>query len=188
MSIRLKEKYNKEIIAQLKKELKKDNVMSIPKLTKVVINSGIGKFKDDKGLVASCEKDIALIAGQKPTLRKAKKAISDFKLRQKDLIGVTVTLRGDKMWFFLDKLFNVVMPRVRDFKGLRKTSFDGNGNYSLGLSEHTVFPEINPNTVDKIKGLEISIVTSTNDDEEAFSLLEKLGLPFEKSEKEKGNK
>lgn len=183
MEIRLKERYNKQIINELKKELGRDNLMSLPKIKKVVINTGIGKFKDDKGLIASVEKDIALIAGQKGGQKTAKKSISDFKIRQGDIVGVSVTLRGDRMWYFLDKLFNIVLPRVRDFKGLNPKSFDGNGNYTLGLKEHTVFPEINPNTVDKIKSLEITIATSAKNDEEARILLEKLGMPFEKGNK-----
>lgn len=179
MEIRLKEKYNK-IIKDLGKDLNKTNVMALPKIVKVVINAGVGKIKDDRNLVASVEKDITLIAGQKPVKRTAKKSISNFKLRQGDLVGISVTLRGDRMWFFLDKLFSIALPRVRDFRGLSKKSFDGHGNYSLGIKEHTVFPEINPNTVDKIKSFEVTIVTSTSSDKEALELLTKLGTPFEK--------
>ncbi len=179
MEIRLKDKYNK-IIKELATEIKEDNVMALPRISKVVINSGVGKIKDDKNLVASIEKDITLIAGQKPMRRAAKKSISNFKVRQGDVVGISVTLRGDRMWFFLDKLISVALPRVRDFRGVSKKSFDGHGNYSLGVKEHTVFPEINPNTVDKIKSFEVSIVTSSDSDESALQLLTKLGMPFEK--------
>jgi large subunit ribosomal protein L5 len=179
MEIRLKDKYNK-IIKELASDIKEDNVMALPRITKVVINSGVGKIKDDKNLVASIEKDITLIAGQKPMRRAAKKSISNFKVRQGDVVGISVTLRGERMWFFLDKLISVALPRVRDFRGVSKKSFDGHGNYSLGIKEHTVFPEINPNTVDKIKSFEVSIVTSSDSDEAALQLLTKLGMPFEK--------
>ncbi len=179
MEVRLKEKYNK-IIKDLATEIQKDNVMALPRITKVVINAGVGKIKDDKNLVSSFEKDITLIAGQKPVRRTAKKSISNFKVRQGDTVGISVTLRGERMWFFLDKLISIALPRVRDFRGISKKSFDGHGNYSLGVKEHTVFPEINPNTVDKIKSFEVSIVTSSDSDEDALKLLTKLGMPFEK--------
>lgn len=180
MEARLKELYKKEIIKKLILKLGRKNVLSLPRVTKIVVNSGIGKFKDDKGLIEGAVKDIALITGQKPTLRRARISISNFKVRANEVIGVSVTLRGDKMWVFLDKLLNIVLPRVRDFKGLSKKSFDGAGNYSLGLREHTVFPEINPNTVDKIKSLEVTIVTSSKKDNEALKLLTELGVPFAK--------
>ncbi len=180
MEVRLKELYKKEIIKKLVTKLGRKNVLSLPRITKIVVNSGIGKFKDDKGLIEGVVKDIAAITGQKPTLRRAKQSISNFKVRENEVIGVSVTLRGDKMWMFLDKLLNVVLPRVRDFKGLSRKSFDGAGNYSLGLREHTVFPEVNPNTVDKIKSLEVTIVTSCKKDNEALELLTELGVPFSK--------
>ncbi|OGC50463.1 50S ribosomal protein L5 [candidate division WWE3 bacterium RIFCSPHIGHO2_01_FULL_40_23] len=180
MEARLKEKYKNQILKELSKELGRKNHMSLPKIKKVVVNMGIGRFKDDKGLIATCEKEFALICGQKPRLRSAKKSISNFKVRQGDVIGMSATLRGDKMWVFLDKLLNIVLPRVRDFRGVSKKAFDGNGNYTLGLKEHTVFPEINPNTVDKIKSLEVTIATSGGSNEETYLLLSKLGMPFEK--------
>ncbi|MBI4091547.1 50S ribosomal protein L5 [candidate division WWE3 bacterium] len=180
MTSRLKQKYEKEIVPELVKELGVKTVMSVPKIKKIVINSGVGRFRDDKGLLESTVRDVGQISGQKPTFRSAKKSISNFKVRQGDVVGVTVTLRGERMWTFLDKLFSIVLPRVRDFKGLRRSSFDGSGNFTIGLKEHTVFPEINPNTVDKIKNLEVTIVTSAKNNEEAFKLLSKLDAPFEK--------
>lgn len=180
MEIRLKEKYNNEIIKELSTEFGRTNPMSLPHVLKVVVNMGIGKFKDDKGLIESVKKDISLICGQSPKLGIARKSISNFKVRQGEIVGLSVTLRGDRMWLFLDKLLNIVLPRVRDFKGVSKKSFDGNGNYTFGLKEHTVFPEINPNTVDKIKSLEVTIATSAKNNEEAYSLIAKLGMPFER--------
>ncbi len=177
--MRLKEKYN-QIVPKLSEKLGKKNLLAIPRITKVVINAGIGKFKDDKGLIESVIKDISLIAGQKANPTRAKKAISNFKIRAHDVVGVSVTLRGPRMWAFLDKLINIALPRVRDFRGVKKTSFDQKGSYTLGLREHVVFPEINPNTVDKIKSLEITIVTTSRNKEESFVLLEALGMPFEK--------
>ena len=179
MELRLKE-LNKKIIKELEKELGRKNPMSLPKITRVVLNSGIGKYKDDKNLLESIQKDLTLISGQKPVLRHAKKSISNFKVREGEPIGISVTLRGDRMWQFMDKFFNVVLPRVRDFRGLSPKSFDGNGNYTVGLKEHAVFPEINPNTMDKVKSLEVTFVTSTRIDKEGRMLLEKLGMPFAK--------
>ncbi len=182
MEIRLKEKYKKEIVPVLTKDLGRSNILSLPRVVKVVVNFGIGRFKDDKGLIESTKKDITVICGQKPQVRHAKKAISNFKLRKGDIIGMSVTLRGDRMWAFLDKLFNIVLPRVRDFKGLSKKAFDGSGNYTIGLTEHTVFPEVNPNAVDKIKSLEVTIVTNAKNNNEGELLLLGLGLPLQRKE------
>lgn len=182
MSI-LKEKYDKEIAKDLAKELGRKNPMALPRIKKVIINTGIGRFKDDKSMIESVVKDITMIAGQKPMKNPAKKSISNFKIRQGDIVGISVTLRGERMWNFLEKIFNIVLPRVRDFKGLSKKSFDGAGSYTFGLKEHTVFPEINPNTVDKIKSLEVTISTTAKNKQETYLLLEKLGMPFEKETK-----
>ena len=150
-------------------------------LEKIVVNMGVGKFKDDSKYLESAANDLAVITGQKPAVRRAKKAVSGFKLRAGDPIGLTVTLRGKRMWDFFEKLVKIVLPRLRDFRGVSRKSFDGSGNYSLGIEEHTVFPEVDPSKVDKVKSLEITIVTAAKNDEEGFELLKKLGMPFEKS-------
>ncbi len=175
---RLKKLYNKKIREELKKELKLDNIWAVVNLEKIVINVGLGDGKDDKNLIEDLTKDIALIAGQKPIATKAKKAISNFKIRAGQNIGIKVTLRGDRMWEFLDRLINIVLPRVKDFRGVSLKAFDGHGNYSLGLKEHTVFPEIDTNKVTKPHGLQINIITKNGSDEATKLLLTKLGMPF----------
>jgi len=149
-------------------------------LEKIIVNMGVGRFKDDQKFLESAAKDLEVITGQKPATRTAKKAVASFKLKAGELIGLVVTLRGKRMWAFFEKLVSIVLPRLRDFHGVSRKSFDGSGNYSLGLEEHTVFPEIDPNKVDKIKGLEVTIVTSAKTDEEGLKLLDKLGMPFAK--------
>jgi len=149
-------------------------------LDKIIVSMGIGKQKDDSKYLESAAEDLQVITGQKVALRAAKKAIAGFKLRAGEPVGLVVTLRGKRMWFFFEKLIHIVLPRLRDFHGVSLKSFDGGGNYSLGITEHTVFPEIDPNTVGKIKGLEVTIVTTAKTDEEGLSLLEGLGMPFEK--------
>ena len=176
----LKQKFDSEIKKKLKAELGLKNSMAIPTITKIVLNSGLGKAKDDSSIIEQMQKEMSLIVGQKVITTKAKKSISNFKIREGMPIGVKVTLRKDKMWIFLDKLINIVFPRVRDFRGLSPKAFDGNGNYSLGIIEHTVFPEIDPNKVTQIKSLQITINTSTKNQDEAYKLLKFLGLPFKK--------
>lgn len=154
-----------------------------PILKNIVVNMGIGKALGDSKFVESASSDLMVITGQKPAVRRAKKAISAFKLTAGDPVGLVVTLRGRRMRSFFEKLVRIVLPRFRDFRGLPRKSFDGGGNYSLGVTEHTVFPEIDPNKVDKLKGLEITIVTTAKNDEEGLKFLEKLGVPFEKVSK-----
>ena len=181
----LKERYKKEIAPELMKELGLKNIYAVPTLEKVVVNMGVGRFKDDKNYLESASKDLALISGQKPNIRKARKSISGFKLRAGEPVGLVVTLRGPRMWDFFEKLVNIVLPRLRDFRGISRRALDGSGNLNIGLSEHTVFPEIDPNRVDKLKGLEVTIVTTAKDDEEGFKLLSKLGTPFRQNQNQK---
>jgi large subunit ribosomal protein L5 len=175
---RLKELYNTEMIPQLMKEFSYRNVMEVPKLEKIVINMGLGEAIQNVKILDSAVVEMAAIAGQKPVITKAKKSIASFKLRQGMPIGCVVTLRRDKMYEFLDRLVNVSLPRVRDFKGVSGKAFDGMGNYSLGVKEQLIFPEINYDKVDKIKGMNITIVTSAKNDEEGRALLKLMGMPF----------
>lgn len=174
-------KFNTEILPKLKEELKAKNVMSLPKVQKVSINIGIGSYvtkhgKDFEHIVENVRK----ISGQKPIITKAKKAISNFKLRENAPVGITVIIRGKRMYDFLNKLINIVFPRVRDFRGLSPKSFDGQGNYSIGFKEHTVFPEISPDDVMKLHGIEINITTSAKNNEQGMALLTAMGFPFRK--------
>jgi len=175
---RLKELYNTEMIPQLMKDFSYRNVMEVPKLEKIVINMGLGEAIQNVKILDSAVVEMAAIAGQKPVITKAKKSIASFKLRQSMPIGCVVTLRRDKMYEFLDRLVNVSLPRVRDFKGVSPKGFDGMGNYSLGVKEQLIFPEINYDKVDKIKGMNITIVTSASNDEEGRALLKLMGMPF----------
>jgi large subunit ribosomal protein L5 len=175
---RLKELYNTEMIPKLMKDFNFRNVMEVPKLEKIVINMGLGEAIQNVKILDSAVVEMAAIAGQKPVITKAKKSIASFKLRQGMPIGCMVTLRRDKMYEFLDRLVNVSLPRVRDFKGVSAKAFDGNGNYSLGVKEQLIFPEINYDKVDKIKGMNITIVTSARNDEEGRALLKLMGMPF----------
>lgn len=175
---RLREKYQNEIMPALQKEFSYENVMAIPKLDKVVVNIGLGEaIQNPKALDAALQ-DITAITGQKPIVTRAKKSIAAFKLREGMPIGVKVTLRGDRMFEFIDRLFNVALPRVRDFRGVSPTSFDGRGNYSLGLREQLIFPEIDYDKVDKIRGMQIAFTTTAQTDEEGKALLKMLGMPF----------
>ncbi len=178
---RLKVKYKTEVIPALMKQLGLKNAMQVPKLEKVVINMGVGEGGKDIKLMDKAMEELSLISGQKPLLRRAKKSISGFKLRQNDPIGCKVTLRGNRMYEFLDKLFNIAIPRFRDFRGLPATSFDGRGNYSLGIREQLVFPEIEYDKVDKQRGMDVVIVTTAKTDNEAKELLLALGMPFVKN-------
>lgn len=176
---RLKIKYL-EIAKELQKELNVKNVMALPKLTKIVINSGLGEAKLNKDIIDEMVRDVAMIAGQKPVVTMTRKAISNFKIRENMPIGVKVTLRGDMMWYFLDRLISIVLPRIKDFRGVPVKSFDGRGNYAVGIKEHTVFPEVDATKVSKLRGLQVIICTNTGNDDQARLLLEKLGMPFQK--------
>ncbi len=175
---RLKELYNKEIIPRLMKDFGYRNVMEVPKLEKIVINMGLGEAIQNVKILDSAADEMAAIAGQKAVITKAKKSIASFKLRQGMPIGCMVTLRREKMYEFLDRLVNVSLPRVRDFKGVSGKAFDGKGNYSLGVKEQLIFPEINYDKVEKVKGMNITIVTSAKTDEEGKALLQLMGMPF----------
>jgi large subunit ribosomal protein L5 len=177
---RLKEKYQTQIVKDLKKELKLDNHMSVPAVEKVVVNVGVTDDQHRDQAIQNVATQIASITGQKPTIRQAKKSIASFRLRQGDPIGVTVTLRGERMYQFLDKVISVVLPRVKDFQGLPNGSFDGQGNYNFGLTEQIIFPEIDYDKIDKIRGLQITIKTNSRHDESARLLLTHLGIPFAK--------
>ena len=180
MTSRLKEKYQEEVISYLMDKFGYKNVMQVPKLEKVIVNIGLGEAKDNPKALESAVNDLTIITGQKPIITKAKKSIANFKLREGHAIGTKVTLRGEKMYDFLDKLMNVALPRVRDFRGVKATAFDGRGNYALGLKEQLIFPEIEYDKVDAIRGMDIVIVTTANTDEEAKAFLEKMGMPFAK--------
>jgi len=175
---RLKEKYQKEIVPSLKEKFQYKSVMQVPKMEKICINKGVGAAVADKKLVDVAIEEITIIAGQKAVPTKSKKAISNFKLREDMPIGVRVTLRGDRMYEFMDRLLNVALPRVRDFKGISDKGFDGRGNYTLGVKEQIIFPEISIDKVAKINGMDITFVTTADSDEESFELLKALGMPF----------
>ena len=178
---RLQEQYASEIVPALSKKLGRANKLSLPKLTKIVINMGVGKALQDKNRIEQAADNLAQIAGQKPQVTKAKVSISQFRLRAGQEIGCRVTLRGKRMYEFLDRLIHVALPRIRDFRGVSPKSFDGNGNYTMGLSEQMVFPEIDPDKVNFTQGMDITIVTSTKSDEEARELLRQFGMPFRES-------
>jgi len=176
----LKERYQTEIVPALMKSLNLDNVMEVPKLQKIVLNIGMGEALDNPKSLEAATADMIAITGQKPVITKARVSIANFKLREGRSIGVKVTLRGEKMWAFLDRLVNVVLPRVRDFRGISRDAFDGRGNYTLGLREQLIFPEIEYDKIDKIRGLEITIVTTARKDDHAAAMLDMLGMPFRK--------
>ena len=177
---RLKELYVKEVAPALLKKFGYKSVMQIPKLDKIVINVGAGEAKDNAKVIDSISGDLATITGQKPIVCRAKKSVANFKLREGMPIGVKVTLRGEKMWEFMDRLFNVALPRVRDFRGINPNSFDGRGNYSMGIKEQLIFPEIEYDKIDKVRGMDVCFVTTANTDEEGRELLKLMGAPFEK--------
>ena len=177
---RLKEQYQQEMVPALMKELNLENVMQVPRLAKVMVNIGMGEAMDNPKALDAAASDISEITGQKPVITKAKKAIANFKLREGRSIGIKVTLRGERMWAFVDRLINIALPRVRDFRGVSPDSFDGRGNYTLGLREQLIFPEIDYDKIDKVRGMEISIVTTAPDDDQARLLLQKLVMPFRK--------
>ena len=176
----LKETFNQELLPQLKEKLGIDNILAVPKLTKVVINMGVGEALTDKKHLESAVNDLELIAGQKAVITKAKKSVASFKLREGWPVGCKVTLRGERMYDFIERLVNIAIPRERDFRGLNPKSFDGQGNYSMGIKEQIIFPEINYDNIDKIRGMDISINTSATNKEDAKALLEVLNFPFKK--------
>jgi len=177
-TVRLLEKYKSEVVPALKEQFQYANPMQVPKLVKICINQGVGQATQDKKLVDVAANEITLIAGQKAVVTKAKKSVSNFKLREGMPIGVKVTLRKEKMWEFMDRLVSVVIPRVRDFRGINDKSFDGRGNYSMGVTEHIIFPEIELDKVTRITGMDITFVTTAKTDAEALALLKGLGMPF----------
>jgi len=177
---RLFVKYRQEVVKRLMEQFKYKNVMMVPRLEKIAINIGIGEAAQDPKLLEVATKELALITGQKPEIRKSKKAISNFKLRENQPIGCRVTLRRQRMYEFLDRLISLAIPRIRDFKGVSDSSFDGRGNYTLGIKEQIIFPEIDIDKVTKINGMDITFVTTAKTDEEAYALLKELGMPFRK--------
>jgi large subunit ribosomal protein L5 len=178
---RLKDLYRDQIVEALQKELGYQNVMQVPRLEKIVVNVGLGEALQNAKALDAAVQDVSTITGQRPIVTRARKAIANFKLREGNPIGVKVTLRGNRMWDFLDRLCNVALPRQRDFRGISPDSFDGRGNYSLGLREQLMFPEIDYDSIDRIRGFEVTIVTSAQTDEEGFRLLHHLGMPFGRS-------
>ena len=172
--------YRDTVMQQLTKEFDYANVMQVPRVDKVVVNIGIGEAKDNDKALDAAVGDVVTITGQKPQLIKAKKSVAAFKLRAGQTVGIKTTLRGRRMWYFLDKLLNVALPRIRDFRGVTPDGFDGRGNYTLGLREQVVFPEIDYDKIDKLRGLEVSLITTARNDDEARSLLTRLGMPFRK--------
>ncbi len=180
LEIKLKQRYYDEVRPELIKRFGYDNVWAAPRLEKVVINQGLGEAKEDVRILEKAAEELRQITGQKPVITRAKKSVSNFKLRQGMPIGVKVTLRGDRMWVFIEKLINVALPRIRDFRGINPNGFDGRGNYNLGVREQLIFPEISYDQVDAVRGMDIAVVTTAESDEEAKALLELLGFPFRK--------
>jgi large subunit ribosomal protein L5 len=178
---RLRSKFEKEVAPALLKELELKNAMAVPRLNKIVVNMGMGEATQNSKILDPAVNELGQITGQKPIVTKAKKSIAAFKVREGQAIGTMVTLRGDRMYEFLDRLLNIVLPRVRDFKGVSTKSFDGRGNYTFGLRDQTIFPEINIDNIDRVRGMDITIVTNARTDEEARALLMRLGLPLRKS-------
>ena len=178
MTPRLKEKYKAEIVPQLEKELGIANINQVPKVVKIVVNMGCGEAAQDSKALDAAIADMRTITGQQPMVCRAKKSIAGFKIREGMAIGCKVTLRGDRMWEFMDRLLSTALPRVRDFRGIPRTSFDGRGNYSLGITEQLIFPEIDYDKIDRTRGLDITVVTTAPDDEQGYALLKALGFPF----------
>ena len=181
MSSRLRDKYQKDVIPALKKEFGYKNIMAVPKVTKVVVNMGLGEATSNAKIIDTGADELARITGQKPVTRRAKKSIAAFKVRKGMPVGTMVTLRGERMWEFLDRLMTIALPRVRDFKGVSPKGFDGRGNYTLGLKDQLLFPEIDYMKVDKARGMNVSVVTTARTDEEARKLLQFIGMPFRAS-------
>ena len=180
MAARLKDYYKNTVFSGLMDKFQYKNAMEVPKLEKITLNMGLGGIKDNQKMLETAAQELVIISGQKPVMTKAKKSIANFKLREGMPIGAKVTLRGENMYVFADKFFNIALPRVRDFKGVSKNSFDGRGTYTMGIKEQLIFPEIDYDKIDKIKGMDITFTTTAKTDEEAQALLELLGMPFEK--------
>jgi large subunit ribosomal protein L5 len=178
---RLKTRYREEIATGLQQDFTYDKVMQVPRVVKVVVNMGVGDAARDGKLIEGALRDLSLITGQKPQVRRATKSIAQFKLREGMPIGAKVTLRGDRMWEFLDRLLTIALPRIRDFRGLSPKQFDGNGNYTFGLNEQSMFHEINPDSIDRQRGMDITVVTTATNDEEGRALLRRLGFPFKEN-------
>jgi large subunit ribosomal protein L5 len=181
MATTLQETYNAKIVAKLKEQFGYQNIHQVPKVSKIIINRGLGEASQNAKALESSLNELATITGQKPVVTRAKKAIASFKIRQGMPVGVMVTLRGDRMYAFLERLIHLALPRIRDFRGISAKSFDGRGNYSLGVREQLIFPEIDYDAIDQIRGLDISIVTTANTDEEGRALLQEMGMPFRKN-------
>jgi len=179
---KMQEKYNQEVVPALRKAFDLKNVMQVPRIEKVVVNIGLGEAMDNPKALEAAVSDLTTITGQKPITTKARKSIANFKLREGRLIGTKVTLRGDRMWAFLDRLMNTALPRVRDFRGVSANAFDGRGNYTLGLRDQLIFPEIEYDKIDKLRGMEVTIVTTARNDDQARVMLQLLGMPFIKKE------
>jgi len=178
----MQEKYNNEVVPALRKAFDLQNVMEVPRIQKVVVNIGMGEAMDNPKAMEAAVSDLTIITGQKPVMTKARKSIANFKLREGRLIGTKVTLRGDRMWAFLDRLMNTALPRVRDFRGVSGNAFDGRGNYTLGLRDQLIFPEIEYDKIDKLRGMEVTIVTTAKNDDQARTMLQLMGMPFSKKE------
>lgn len=179
---RMQERYNNEVVPALRKAFDLKNIMQVPRISKVVVNIGMGEAMDNPKAMEAAVSDLTIITGQKPVMTKARKSIANFKLREGRLIGTKVTLRGDRMWAFLDRLMSTALPRVRDFRGVSANAFDGRGNYTLGLRDQLIFPEIEYDKIDKLRGMEVTIVTTAKNDDQARVLLQMLGMPFSKKE------
>lgn len=179
---RLQEKYNSDVVPALRKSFEFKNIMQVPRVDKVVVNIGMGEAMDNPKALEAAVNDLTIITGQKPIMTKARKSIANFKLREGRLIGTKVTLRGDKMWAFLDRLMTTALPRVRDFRGVSPNAFDGRGNYTLGLRDQLIFPEIEYDKIDKLRGMEVTIVTTATNDNQARAMLQLLGMPFSKKD------
>lgn len=179
---KMQEQYNNEVVPALRKTFDFKNVMQVPRIEKIVVNIGMGEALDNPKSLESAVSDLTIITGQKPVMNKARKSIANFKLREGRLIGTKVTLRGDRMWAFLDRLVNTALPRVRDFRGVSANAFDGRGNYTLGLRDQLIFPEIEYDKIDKLRGMEVTIVTTAKTDDQARVLLQLLGMPYSKKE------
>ena len=182
---RLKARYSEQVAPALKEQLGLVNVMQVPKLTKIVVNMGLGEAVQDSKAIEAAIRDLSTITGQRPRVNKARKSIASFKLREGMPIGVSVTLRGDRMWDFFDRLLSVALPRVRDFRGLKPNSFDGQGNYTFGVTEQLIFPEVDYDTIDRVRGMDITIVTSAVTNEQGRALLDAFGFPFAGRESER---
>ena len=179
---KMQEKYNQEVVPALRKAFDLKNIMQVPRIEKVVVNIGMGEAMDNPKALEAAVSDLTTVTGQKPIMTKARKSIANFKLREGRLIGTKVTLRGDRMWAVLDRLLNTALPRVRDFRGVSANAFDGRGNYTLGLRDQLIFPEIEYDKIDKLRGMEVTIVTTARNDDQARIMLQLLGMPFSKKE------